>query len=303
MVGKECEAYLAFVRYVSIDTPTVESVSVVRDYPDVFLANLSGMPPNRNIDFGIDLLPDTQRISIPPYRMAPIELKEWLQELLDKGYCRRFVEGFSSIAAPMTRLTQKGDPFNSTKECEESFQKLKTSLTTSPVLLKVHEKNYLVHNLELAAIVYALKIWRHYLYGIPCDANVVVDALSRKAESLGSLAYLPAAERPLTLDVPALANQFVRLDVSEPSRVLACVISRSSLYDRIRDRQYDDPHFLVLKDTFQHGDAKEFTIRDDNMLCMQGRLCVPNVYGLCKLILQEAHSSQYSNNMGAAKMY
>jgi len=56
-------------------------------------------------------------------------------------------------------------------------------------------------------------------------ANVVVDALSRKAESLGSLAYLPVAERPLALDVQALANQFVRLDVSEPSRVFACVVS------------------------------------------------------------------------------
>jgi len=75
------------------------------------------------------------------------------------------------------------------------------------------------------------------------------------------------------------------------------------MYDRIRERQYDDPHMLVLKDTVQHSDAKEVTIGDDGVLRMQGRLCVPNVDGLRELILQEAHSSRYSIHPGAAKMY
>ncbi|XP_070054164.1 uncharacterized protein [Nicotiana tomentosiformis] len=106
--------------------------------------------------------------------------------------------------------------------------------------LKVHEKNYLVHNLELEAIVLALKIWRYDLYGVPCK-----------------IGYFKA------------------------SRVLACVVSRSSLYERIRERQYDDLHLLVLKDMIQHGDAKEIFIRDDGVLQMQGRLCVQNIDGLC----------------------
>ncbi|XP_070050877.1 uncharacterized protein [Nicotiana tomentosiformis] len=91
MVEKGYDAYLAYVRDVSIDTHTVESVPVVRDFPDVFPADLLGIPPDRDIDFGIDLLPGTQPISIPPYRMAPSELKELkeqLQELLDKGFIR-----------------------------------------------------------------------------------------------------------------------------------------------------------------------------------------------------------------------
>ncbi|XP_070054189.1 uncharacterized protein [Nicotiana tomentosiformis] len=67
MVKKGCDAYLD----VNADTPTIESVSVVRDFPDVFSADLSGMPPDRDIDFGIDLLPGTQPISIPLYRIAP----------------------------------------------------------------------------------------------------------------------------------------------------------------------------------------------------------------------------------------
>ncbi|XP_070040266.1 uncharacterized protein [Nicotiana tomentosiformis] len=59
----------------------VESVPVVRDFPDVFPADLSGMPLDRDSDFGIDLLPDTQPIFIPPYRMAPPELERFKEQL------------------------------------------------------------------------------------------------------------------------------------------------------------------------------------------------------------------------------
>ncbi|XP_070004800.1 uncharacterized protein [Nicotiana sylvestris] len=87
MVEKGCDTYLAYVRDVIIDIPIVNLVPIVRDFSDVFPADLPGMPP----DFGIDLLPGTQPIYIPPYRMAPPELKELkdqLQELLDKGFIR-----------------------------------------------------------------------------------------------------------------------------------------------------------------------------------------------------------------------
>ena len=118
------------------------------------------------------------------------------------GYYRRFIQGFSSLVLPLTRLTRKGQPFVWKNECEECFNELKTRLTSAPVLvipdpalgfqiysdafkkglgcvlmqnqqvvayasrqLKPHEENYPTHDLELAAIVFALKIWRHYLYG------------------------------------------------------------------------------------------------------------------------------------------
>ncbi|XP_070042803.1 uncharacterized protein [Nicotiana tomentosiformis] len=91
MVEKGCLAYLAFVRDVSADTPTIESVTVVMDFWNIFLIDLSGMSPDRDIDFSIDLVPSTQPISSPPYHMAPAELKELkeqLQELLDKGFIK-----------------------------------------------------------------------------------------------------------------------------------------------------------------------------------------------------------------------
>ncbi|GJZ29775.1 putative reverse transcriptase domain-containing protein [Tanacetum coccineum] len=118
------------------------------------------------------------------------------------GYYRRFIENFSKIAKSLTILTQKCKTFNWGKEQENAFQTLKDKLCNAPVLalpdgpkdfvvycdasglglgcvlmqrgkviayasrqLKIHEKNYTTHDLELGAVVFALKIWRHYLYG------------------------------------------------------------------------------------------------------------------------------------------
>ncbi|MCF7184078.1 hypothetical protein L3H42_11315, partial [Corynebacterium sp. MC-13] len=63
----------------------IESVLVVNEFLDVFPNDLPGVPPKKKIDFGIDLFLDTQPISIPPYRMAPVELKEQLRDLLEKS--------------------------------------------------------------------------------------------------------------------------------------------------------------------------------------------------------------------------
>ncbi|XP_070015883.1 uncharacterized protein [Nicotiana sylvestris] len=127
----------------------------------------------------------------------------------------------------------------------------------------------------------------------------MADALRRKLASMGNLAYILVDERSLAFDVQALANQFLSLDVSEPSHVLACTIARSSLIESIRDRQYDDPHLLVLRDTVRHGGAKQVTVRDDGVLRMQGHICVPNVDGLRELILEESHSSQMKRDIVA----
>jgi hypothetical protein len=122
------------------------------------------------------------------------------------GYYRRFIEGFLKIVKPRTALLGNKVEFKWTQKCQEAFEALKEKLTTAPVLvlpdvhkpfsvycdacytglgcvlmqegrvvaysprqLKVHEKNYLIHDLELAAVVHALKTWRHYLYGQKCD--------------------------------------------------------------------------------------------------------------------------------------
>ena len=136
---------------------------------------------------------------------APTSVHEVRSFLGLAGYYRRFIPDFSKIAKPMTRLLQKDEKYNWTLECETAFHTLRTLLTTAPVLaqpdiekpfdvfcdasgiglgcvlmqegrviayasrqLRKHEVNYPTHDLELAAVVHALKIWRHYLLGNVC---------------------------------------------------------------------------------------------------------------------------------------
>jgi ribonuclease HI len=122
------------------------------------------------------------------------------------GYYCRFIEGFSKIVKPLTTLLEKGKEFKWDEKCQASFEELKKRLTTTPVLimpdihkgfdvycdasqqglgcvlmqegkvvayasrqLRKHEQNYPTHDLELAAVVHALKIWRHYMIENKCQ--------------------------------------------------------------------------------------------------------------------------------------
>ncbi|KAH0714970.1 hypothetical protein KY284_007875 [Solanum tuberosum] len=92
------------VRDVEAEPPTLQSVPVVNEFIDVFPLELPGLPPEQEVEFGIDVIPGTQPISIPPYRMAPAELrelKEQLKDLLEKGFIRPSV---SPWGAPMLFL-------------------------------------------------------------------------------------------------------------------------------------------------------------------------------------------------------
>ncbi|XP_070046676.1 uncharacterized protein [Nicotiana tomentosiformis] len=91
MINKGCIYYLVQVTDTDAEAPTLESMPVVNEFPEVFPDELPGIPPDREIDFGIDVIPDMHHISIPPYRMAPVELKELkkqLKDLLEKGFIR-----------------------------------------------------------------------------------------------------------------------------------------------------------------------------------------------------------------------
>nr|XP_009779915.1 PREDICTED: uncharacterized protein LOC104229042 [Nicotiana sylvestris] len=188
--------------------PTFQSVSSVLD----------------SITF-LDHVVSSKGIKVDPVKIRAVQnwprptLTTEIRSLLGlTSYYRWFIEGFSSISTLLTKLTQKGSFFRWSNECELSFQKLKTTLTTDPVLVLPTGK-----------------------------ANVVADALSWKVESMGSLAYLPVVERPLAMDVKALANYLCYWSVSTP-------------------HQFDDPHMLVLKDTVQLSGAKEVMIGDDGVM-------------------------------------
>ncbi|XP_070039433.1 uncharacterized protein [Nicotiana tomentosiformis] len=85
---------------------------------------------------------------------------------------------------------------------------------------------------------------------------------------MGSLAFISAEERPLALDIHSLSNRLVRLDISEPNQVLACVVAQSSLFEQIKARQYDDLHLVVLREMVLRGGSKEVTIGADGAMKM-----------------------------------
>ncbi|XP_028127501.1 uncharacterized protein LOC114323992 [Camellia sinensis] len=142
------------------------------------------------------ILVDPQKIEAIVNRPTPTNVTEVHNFMSLAGYYRRFVKDFSKIAIPLTQLIHKGQPFKWNDERESAFQELKTRLTTIPVLtlptgtenfvtysdasykglgyvlmknerviasafrqLRLYEKNYLMHDQELSAIVFALKIW------------------------------------------------------------------------------------------------------------------------------------------------
>ena len=107
MLRKGCQGYLAFVVDRRQEGTRLEDIPIVKEFPDVFPNDISGLPPDREVEFTIDFIPGTKPISIPPYRMAPAELRELkaqLEELLSKGFIGPSI---SSWGAPVLFVKKK----------------------------------------------------------------------------------------------------------------------------------------------------------------------------------------------------
>ena len=278
------------------------------------------------------------------------------------SYNIRFLKGFSMIATPMTRLLQKNVRFKWSEKCQASFEKLKSFLIEALVLiqstygkeyvifsdaslngfgcvlmqegkvvayasrqLNPHEKNYPTHDLELAAIMFTLKIWRHYLYGEKCfiytnhkslkylpsqrelnlrqcrwmelikdydcvidyhpkQANVVADALSRKS-------------------VQTLRALNAHLSLSDDSVIVAELITKLDLLNRVLEAQKNDEKIAVIVNHNRVGKETEFTAKENEFLYYRDRVCVPNDDELKKSIFKEAHNGSFSLHPSSTKIY
>jgi hypothetical protein len=289
------------------------------------------------------------------------------------GYYRRFIEGFSKIAKPMTELLGKGAEFKWTAAREASFNELKKKLTTAPVLimpdtqksfsvycdasrqglgcvlmqeghvvayasrqLRKHEENYPTHDLELAAVVHALKIWRHYLIGNRCE--IYTDHKSLKyiftqpdlnlrqrrwlelikdydvgihyhpgkanvvADALSRKGYCNMTM--LQGSQPELCKEFERLNLGFVADMDATVIEmKSQLEQNIRKGQWEDEKIKEIKELIKTNKAPGFSEDNQGTVWFGKRICVPNQKVLKDLILREAHDSAHSIHPGSTKMY
>ncbi|GJR45195.1 reverse transcriptase domain-containing protein [Tanacetum coccineum] len=222
------------------------------------------------------------------------------------SYYRHFIMNFSKIAKPLTSLTQKNQKYEWGEEQEVAFQTLKNNLYDAPILslpdgvedfvvycnasnqglgcvlmqrdkviayasrqLKIHEKNYTTHNLELGAVVFALKTWRHYLYGTK------------------SVIYT---------DHKSLQHICDQKDLNMRQRRW---IELFSDYE-CENRYHPGVDFGGSKGNVGATNGKE---RDDGSLYFMDRIWVPLVGDVRITIMDEAYKSKYYVHPGADKMY
>ncbi|GJU86937.1 putative reverse transcriptase domain-containing protein [Tanacetum coccineum] len=285
---------------------------------------------------------------------TPTEIRQFLGLA---GYYRRFIEGFSKIAKSMTKLTQKGIKFDWGEKEENAFQLIKQKLCSAPILalpegsedfvvycdashkglgvvlmqrekviayasrqLKVHEKNYTTHDLELGSVVFALKIWRHYLYGTRCtvftDHKSLQHILDQKELNMRQRRWLELLSdydcdiryHPGKANV--VADALSRKERIEPLRVRALVMTIGlDLPKRILEAQIEaqKPENLVNEDVggiIRRDIPKErLEPRADGTLCLHGRSWIPCYGDLRSVIMHESHKSKYSIHPGSEKMY
>eukprot|EP00253_Pinus_taeda_P012699 PITA_12699 len=241
------------------------------------------------------------------------------------GYYRRFVEGFSRVAYPITSLQKKGRTFRWSSECQQSFERPKQLLTSAPVLsiadpnkdyvvctdasgegvggvlmqegkviayesrkLKEHEKKYSDYDLELTAVIHALKMWRHYLLGrrflLLTDHHSLTNYFSQPT--------LNARQAHWADFLSGFDFDIKHLKGKENWEMMKTAASQDAEYQQLKQQ-------MPLS---SKGNPQDYEVSSDGMLLYKKRLFVPNDNSLKKVIMDEFHTSHYAGHPGYQKM-
>ncbi|GJX93544.1 putative reverse transcriptase domain-containing protein [Tanacetum coccineum] len=285
---------------------------------------------------------------------TPTEIRQFLGLA---GYYRRFIKGFSKIAKSMTKLTQKGIKFDWGEKEENAFQLMKQKLCSALIValpegsedfvvycdashkglgvvlmqrekvivyasrqLKIHEKYYTTHDLELGSVVFALKIWRHYLYGTKCtvftDHKSLQHILDQKELNIRQRRWLELLSdydcdiryHPRKANV--VADALIHKEWIKPLRVRALVMTigldlpkqilKAQIEDlKLENLEKEDVGGIIRKDI----PKENMEPRADGTLCLNGRSWLPCYGDLRSVVMHESHKSKYSIHPGSEKMY
>ncbi|KAI3814080.1 hypothetical protein L1987_18825 [Smallanthus sonchifolius] len=314
--------------------------------PAVFMDLMNRMCKPYLDKFVIGIHVDPAKIEAVKNWSAPQTPTEVRSFLGLAGYYRRFISNFSKIVVPLTALTHKGKPYEWGPKQEEAFQTLKQKLCDAPILtlpegnddlvvycdasnlglgcvlmqrgkviayasrqLKIHEKNYTTHDLELGAVIFALKIWRHYLYGTKCvvftDHKSLQHIFNQKELNMRQRRWVELVN-DYDCEIryhPGKAN-VVADALSRKERVmLQSVKIHSDIQTRILAAQHVSITEGNMYEEMSCGAEFQLETKNNGLLYFLDRIWVPNRNDLQEFLMTEAHKSRYSIHPGVDKMY
>jgi hypothetical protein len=235
---------------------------------------------------------------------------------------------------PVLVLPQPDEPYE--VYCDASHQGLgcvlmqhRKAVAYASRQLKNHEKNYPTHDLELAAVVFALKIWRHHLYGakfeVFSDHKSLKYLFDQKELNMRqrrwmeflkdydfTLLYHPGKANVVadalsrkTIHISAMMIRELELmeEFRDLTIRLGMVKISNGLMDAIREQQATDEQLQEKRKLIEQRMVTEFSLGIDGIIRCNKRICVPNNLEMRKMILDEAHQSKISLHPGTTKMY
>ncbi|GJX76763.1 putative nucleotidyltransferase, ribonuclease H [Tanacetum coccineum] len=247
----------------------------------------------------------------------------WLDSMQFLGHGDDEEEAFQTLklklcSAPILSLPEGSEDFvvfydASLKGFRAMLMQREKVIAYASRQLRKNEENYTTHDLELGAVVFALRLWRHYLYGTKCmvytDHKSLQYILDQKELNMRQRRWIELLSdydcviryHPGKANV--VADALSRKD-KEPIRVRALVVMvHNNLPGQIRDAQVEACKKENIGAEGFRGEGEPFEVRSDGTKCLKGRVWLPLFGGLRDLIMLESHKSKYSIHPGSDKMY